>query len=227
MTDAATSGLIVDSLSRRFGPRWVLVRVQVHVPPGGSLLLLGANGSGKTTLLRCLSTALKPHDGRALLDGQDLWADRDAVREQIVLLSHATRLYDDLSAAQNLEVWARLGARSADTSDLLARVGLSQTGDRPVRAFSAGMKRRLALAVALLKRPRLALFDEPFTSLDAEGRALTSRVIEEIRATGAIVIVCTHHPEIGARHCDTAIRLEAGRIAWSGPAADARMVGTE
>ena len=69
----------------------------------------------------------------------------------------------------------------------------------------------------------VALFDEPFTSLDVEGRALTSQVIEEIRSTGAIVILCTHHPEIGARHCDRAIRLDNGRVAWSGRPEDATL----
>jgi heme exporter protein A len=224
---ASSPGLVVRDLSRRFGPRWVLVRVNLALAPGESLLLLGANGSGKTTLLRCIATALKPHQGAIELDGVDLWAQRDAARDDVVLLSHATRLYDDLSAHQNLSVWAKMGGYEADLPALLQRVGLGATGDRPARAFSAGMKRRLALAIALLKRPRVALFDEPFTSLDTEGRALTGDVIDEIRATGASVILCTHHPEIGARHCETAIRLDAGRIAWKGPASEAALVGVE
>lgn len=216
----------MNDLSRRFGPRWVLTHVSFSVPAGGALLLLGANGSGKTTLLRCLSTALRPHHGQLLLHGEDLWSERARARGDVALLGHATRLYEDLTAGENLGVWARLAGLRPDPA-LLDRVGLGATGDRPVRAFSAGMKRRLALAVALLKRPKLALFDEPFTSLDTDGRALMGAVIDEVRASGAIVVLCTHHPAIGARHCEQAIRLDGGRVSWQGPAADAALVGVE
>ncbi|HMV66714.1 MAG TPA: heme ABC exporter ATP-binding protein CcmA [Myxococcota bacterium] len=219
-------GLQVDDLSRRFGPRWVLTHVSFDVPAGEALLLLGANGSGKTTLLRCLASALRPHHGAIRLGGRDLWAERASVRSDVALLGHATRLYEDLSAFENLAVWASLAGARADRA-VLDRVGLADTGDRPVRAFSAGMKRRLALAVALLKAPRLALFDEPFTSLDVEGRALMGTIIDEVRAAGATVVLCTHHPEIGARHCERAIRLEGGRVAWRGPAREASLVGVE
>jgi heme exporter protein A len=211
----------------RFGPRWVLARVSFTLPEGGSLLLLGHNGSGKTTLLRVLATALAPDLGTATLDGRPLWADRAELRGQIALLSHATRLYDDLSARENLRAWAQMGGLRPDLDALLRRVGLDHTGDRPARAFSAGMKRRLALGLMLLKRPRLALFDEPFTSLDAEGRELMSEVIDAARADGAITVLCTHHPQIGARHCDRAMRLEQGQIVWTGPAHAAAAVEDE
>lgn len=185
------------------------------------MLLLGPNGSGKTTLLRCLATALKPHHGQATFDGRDLWADRRALRRDIALLSHETALYHDLSARQNLVSWARMGGFDADVDALLDRVGLAETGPKAVRSFSAGMKRRLALARALLKQPRLVLFDEPFSALDPAGRELVGEILTEVRAAGATLIVSTHHAHVGARWCDDAIRLEAGQIAWRGPASDA------
>lgn len=187
-------------------------------------MLVGPNGSGKTTLLRCLATAIKPHDGAASFEGRDLWTDRHALRESIALLSHATALYDDLSARENLVVWARMGGMKPDVDALLARVGLPDTGARPARAFSAGMRRRLALARALLKSPRLVLFDEPFTALDPEGRAMLGGVLRDIRATGATLVLSTHHPEIAGEFCDTAARLEDGRIVWRGLPADAPVV---
>lgn len=217
-----SQGLVVQDLSRRFGPRWVLVRVSVNVSPGEGLLLLGHNGSGKTTLLRCLATALRPHDGAATWDGTPLWDGRDAVRPQIAFLSHASRLYDDLSARQNLSAWASMGRLDPSGIDAaLARVGLAGTGDRPSGAFSAGMKRRLALAMVLLKRPRLVLLDEPFTSLDVEGRALVHEIVDELRQGGATLVLSTHLAAEGARHCQQAIRLEAGKIVWRGAATDA------
>ncbi|MFM2163343.1 MAG: hypothetical protein RLZZ383_2855 [Pseudomonadota bacterium] len=214
-------GLVVEELAVRFGPRWALAHVDLHVPDGGSLLLLGHNGSGKTTLLRCLATAI-PHDhGRVWLDGAPLWADRATLRPRVAMFGHATRLWDDLSARDNLATWAGLFGVRDDLDARLARVGLSETGDRPARAFSAGMKRRLALAVMLLKKPRLALFDEPFTNLDADGRALVSDVIDEVRQQGALTVVCTHLPDLGARHCETAVVLDDGQVAWRGAASQA------
>ncbi|MCB9662754.1 MAG: heme ABC exporter ATP-binding protein CcmA [Alphaproteobacteria bacterium] len=218
------SGLRAHELSRRFGNRWVLVRVDLEVPAGEGLLLLGPNGSGKTTLLRCLATALKPHHGTATFEGTDLWAARHALRDRIALLSHATRLYEDLSAAQNLSCWAAMGDYRPDVPALLHRVGLDGTGSKPVRAFSAGMRRRLALALALVKQPRLVLFDEPFSALDPQGREVVGGVLDELRGQGATLVLSTHHASLGARFCTRAVRLEAGRIAWTGPAAEARDV---
>jgi heme exporter protein A len=215
------SGLVVQGLSRRFGPRWVLARVGFEVRAGAGLLLLGHNGSGKTTLLRCLASALKPHDGTATFEGLRVWDDRRTLRSRIALLSHDSHLYDDLSARENLRAWARMGGYTADLDALLARVGLSDTGHRPARAFSAGMKRRLALARVLLKQPALVLLDEPFTSLDAAGRALMGEIVGELRARGITLVLSTHLPELGARYCDDALRLEAGRVVWRGTAAEA------
>ena len=220
----ANAGLSVRGLARRFGPRWVLQRVSLEVPAGGALMLVGPNGSGKTTLLRCLATALKPHDGVATFEGHDLWTERRELRDHIALLSHATALYDDLSARENMVVWARMGGMTADVDALLARVGLPDTGTRPARAFSAGMRRRLALARALLKSPRLVLFDEPFTALDPVGRDMLGSVLRDIRATGATLVLSTHHPEIAGAYCDTAARLEDGKIVWRGLPADAPVV---
>lgn len=217
----ASAPLHVHDLSRRFGPRWVLVRVGFEVPAGQGLLLLGANGSGKTTLLRCLATALRPHHGEASWGGRSLWAERAELRPGIGLWSHTTCLYEDLSAHENLAVWARMGGLRADVSALIARVGLLGAADRPVRAYSAGMRRRLALARLLLKRPRLALLDEPFTNLDAEGMRLVADVLDELRAEGATLVLSTHTPELGRRHCERALRLEEGRVVWEGPSGEA------
>lgn len=214
---SSSDGLIVEDLCRRFGPRWVLVRLFFNVPRGSALLLTGPNGSGKTTLLRCLAAALKPHQGGATFGGQHLWEDRHVARRDIALLSHATHLYDDLSASQNMAVWARLGGYELSAiPGLLERVGLADVGTRAVGLFSAGMKRRLTLARTLLKKPSLVLFDEPFSALDPEGRALVGEIITEIRQSGATMILSTHHHHLGAQYCDHLLSLEAGQIAYFG-----------
>lgn len=221
-SSGSAGGLVVTDLSRRFGPRWVLRRIHVEVPSGRGLLLLGPNGSGKTTLLRCLATALRPHHGGATLGGRDLWAERATLRPRIALLSHASRLYDDLSARQNLAAWAAMGSYDVDVDALLDRVGLGDTGTKAVRAFSAGMKRRLSLARALVKQPDLVLFDEPFSALDPPGRELVGAILRELLDGGASLVLSTHHPGLGVPYCTEAVRLDGGRIVWRGTPAEAR-----
>ena len=205
-------GLRVVDLARRFGDRWAVARVDLHVARGAGCMVTGANGSGKTTLLRCVATALRPHHGRILFGGRDVWTERAAVRPQIALLSHATRLYEDLDARGNLLLWARLGGIRVDAADLLTRVGLPPGRRDAVRTFSAGMRRRLALARVLLKRPDLLLLDEPFTALDPAGRALLIERVSELRDAGTTVLVATHVPDISAALCDHRVHMEDGRF---------------
>jgi heme exporter protein A len=216
------TGLSVRDLSRRFGARWAVARVDLDVPPGSALMLTGHNGSGKTTLLRCVATALRPHHGGAWLDGADLWDTRADARARIGVLGHALQLYDDLSAADNLATWARLGGQPLDrVRPLLQRVGLDPDRADPIRTYSAGMRRRLALARVLLKRPKLLLLDEPFSAFDPDGQALVRSVVTELREQGAATLITTHVPHLAARVCDLSAHLDGGRLVWSGTAHEA------
>ncbi len=185
---------------------------------GTAWMLTGPNGSGKSTLLRCMATALKPHRGPILVNGKDLWENRNDLRHHIAYLGHALHMWDDLSPRQNLEAWARLGRYEANVDALLERVDLEPGRTDPVRAMSAGMKRRLALARLLLKKPKVALLDEPFGALDPDGRALVLDVIRELRAAGTTVALATHLPHIGAEACSHGLALEAGHLQWTGTA---------
>ena len=174
-------------------------------------MLTGANGSGKTTLLRCIATALKPTQGTATWAGANLWKSRTALRPRLSLYSHASALYEDLSGPDNLRVWAGFGGYDANVESRLAEVGLDVRSE-PVRAYSAGMRRRLALARALMKEPELLLLDEPFAALDPDGRQLVATLVHKRRSSGTTLIVATHLPEDAAAICDSRIHLEAGRI---------------
>ena len=219
-----SAGLHVHELARRFGPRWVVGGVSFDVDFGRGLLLTGPNGSGKTTLMRVLSTALKPHHGTATLDGRPLWEERSELRHQVAFVSHHSRLYEDLSAAQNLVAWARMHGSEPDTAALLAKVGLPTDRGEPVRTFSAGMKKRLSLALALLKQPRLLLLDEPFSALDPPGRQQMAALIAELVEAGAALVLATHMVEEASALCHTAVHLEQGKVVWAGDARQAREV---
>jgi len=212
--------LHVDDLSRRYGRRWALIHVTVSVDAGHGCMLVGPNGSGKSTLIKCLTTALAAHHGRILLGGDDVWAQRGTLRRHIAYLGHQAHVYDDLSATENLEVWSRLGDYQPDIPALLTKVGLDPDRPDPVRTFSAGMRRRIALARMLLKTPRLVLLDEPFTALDPPGRELMLQVVRELKAAGAVVVMATHLPAVAATVCEQALALEGGKVQYNGPSDD-------
>ncbi|MFK7926972.1 MAG: heme ABC exporter ATP-binding protein CcmA [Myxococcota bacterium] len=203
---------MVHDLARRFAQRWAVARVSFAVPRGVACMVTGANGSGKTTLLRCVATALKPHHGSIQFDGSDLWVQRRTARPNIALLSHATRLYEDLDARGNLQTWAKLGGYRPDITQLLERVGLPNQRRDAVRTFSAGMRRRLALARVLIKRPKLLLLDEPFTALDPAGRELIIEIAKELNAGGTTLLVATHLPDVARRICPEHLHMEDGRV---------------
>lgn len=204
---------VVD-VSKRFGPRWAVARLSFALPAGRALLLTGHNGSGKTTLLRMLATATFPTAGQIRLFGQDTRAQRADLREQVALLSHASFLYEDLSAEQNLALVARVRGvpeAPAAVSALLDKVGLSKRSDSPARHFSAGMRKRLAIARLLLKRPKLALLDEPFGELDPAGIRQMEALIRELKDGGTGVVLATHLVEQGQSLTDERLHLENGR----------------
>jgi heme exporter protein A len=184
-------------------------------------MLAGPNGSGKSTLLRVLATAIRPDHGTARVAGHDVRRERHEVRRRLSLLDHHGFHYEVLTARENLEVSARLLGREheARIGEVLARVGLEARADDPVSAFSAGMRKRLALARVLLKSAAVVLLDEPYGELDPAGFVLLDGIIADMRAAGTTVVMATHLVERGRSLCDHAIVLEAGRLAWSGPAA--------
>jgi heme exporter protein A len=209
---SAPVALDVLDVSKRFGAHWALARVSFQLPRGGALLLTGHNGSGKTTLLRLIATALRPSSGRLTVLGLDAATAQEEIRARVGLLSHAHFVYDDLAGLENLEVLARLlGRPRGSARDALSRVGLDPRDDRPVRFYSAGMRKRLALARLFLKAPELALLDEPFGELDPEGIADVERAVKELRAAGTTLVLATHQIQQGLSLCDQRLHLETGR----------------
>jgi heme exporter protein A len=205
-------------LSRRYGRRWALADVSLSVPAGAIVMLAGRNGSGKSTLLRVLSTSLRPDHGTVRVAGHDVRAAREQVRSKVALLAHQSFLYEALSARENLRVAAEFLGRTGRELELLDRVGLESRADDPVLSYSAGMRKRLALARVLLQDAGVVLLDEPYGELDPPGFALLDGVIAQWKARGATVIMATHLVERGRQLCDRAILLESGRLAWIGPA---------
>jgi heme exporter protein A len=210
---ADRNGLAVElrQCSRRFGERVALRRVSVAVDPGKRLALLGANGSGKSTALRIVAGLARPTAGEALIDGVASVDLAPAVRGRIGYVAHRSLCYRGLTAAENLDLLARLARVDlARVPAALEEVGLAdRAGDR-IDGFSRGMMQRLALARVPLLQPSLLLLDEPTTGLDSEGLEVLDRILA---ATSATVLVATHDEEFAARHAPRALRLVHGEVA--------------
>jgi heme exporter protein A len=214
--DTRPPAVVTTDLARLFAGSPALAGVSVRVEAGRAIALLGPNGAGKTTLLRILATAIRPTYGSAAVDGLDIGRDTDLVRGRVAYLSHATGLYDDLTARENLDFAATmLGTpdRAARVERAMADVGLAgRAGDR-ARDFSAGMRKRLALARILLGQASLVLLDEPYAALDAAGMALVDQLLTAWREVGVTVVLAAHATERLDAFVDGRLVLDRGLVA--------------
>lgn len=202
-------------ITRRFGRRWVLRGVDLDVRAGEAVALMGRNGSGKTTLLRVISTLIRPSRGTGRVFGHDLLEGAAEIREFIGLLGHHSGLYEDLTAEENLRFSLGMAGRAWRpelTAEALERVSLLPERHERVRGFSAGMRRRLALARLILRPPRLLLLDEPYAAFDQFGIELVNGFAREITAQGGAAVIATHDYNRARQTVDRAIRVEDGRI---------------
>ena len=212
-----------EHLRKTYGQTAVLDDVSLELGMGQGLTLLGPNGTGKTTLLRIVATLLRPTSGSLRVAGADAVKEPEAVRGAIDMVGHGSWVYEDLSALENLRFWAVMGSHDAGEARLraaLEEVELEASADRRARTFSAGMKRRLALARVLLGRARLLLLDEPFTGLDRAGRKWLGEFLLSFKARGGALVVATHSFDAGMGVADRVAILAGGRIVLDRPAAE-------
>jgi heme exporter protein A len=219
-TKSADTPLIyAKDVTKRYGYKVALRQVSLDVPAGQFVALFGPNGAGKTTLIKVLSTLLKPTQGRVTVAGLDARKESQQVRAHIGLVSHASLLYEALTAAENLVFAGRLYGvpnPAGRAAELLAEVGLTPVADDPVRTFSRGMKQRLSIARALVHRPSLLFLDEPFTGLDQSATSTLRDLLATLRAEGRTVLMTTHDLEAGLSLADRTLVLNRGRLVHDG-----------
>ena len=213
--DTRPPAVATTDLARLFAGSPALAGVSLRVDAGRTIALLGPNGAGKTTLLRLLATAIRPSYGRASVDGYDLDRDAALARSRVAYLSHATALYDDLSARENLRFAATMLATedpAARVERALADVGLADRAGGRVRDFSAGMRKRLALGRILLGSASLVLLDEPYAALDADGMDLIDQLLAAWHEVGVTVLVASHTTERLEALLDGRVELVNGLV---------------
>jgi heme exporter protein A len=198
---------------KSFGRQRALVDVTLSFASGEIASVVGPNGAGKTTLLGILSTLVKPSSGQILLGEEAL---PRAARRSIGYVGHEPGIYPDLSAKQNLRLFAVLYAlpdAEARVASMLERVDLASVRhDLPARAFSRGMLQRLALARALLHDPEILLFDEPASALDPAGARWLGEELRREREAGRVVVLVTHDLDAAAQVSNHVVVLRRGRV---------------
>ncbi|MEU6445835.1 ATP-binding cassette domain-containing protein [Streptomyces sp. NPDC046979] len=220
MADAA---ITVEGARKKYGRKDALDGLDLTVTRGTVHGVLGPNGAGKTTLVRILSTLLRPDAGRIEVAGHDVATQAYAVRLRIGLLGQHAALDEELGGRQNLEMFGRLhhlGARRARAraDELLARFELTDTGRKPVSAYSGGMRRRLDLAASLITEPEVLFLDEPTTGLDPRGRAEVWDSVRSLVGAGTTVLLTTQYLEEADQLADRISVVDAGRVVADGTA---------
>lgn len=212
---ATPPAIAIHMLKKSYGLKPVLRRVDLTLPQGQRMALLGANGAGKTTLLRILGGLTRPGSGRVSIAGFDLVRDAQQVRHLIGFVAHQPYLYEELTALENLLFFGRMYSVAhvqERAQMLLQRVGLSQRARDRVRSFSRGQLQRLSWARALLHSPHLLLLDEPDTGLDQDGTALIESLLAEHTARGGSILFTTHLLERTLQASDYVVFLAQGRV---------------
>ena len=220
MADAA---ITVEGARKKYGKKDALDGLDLTVTRGTVHGVLGPNGAGKTTLVRILSTLLRPDAGRIEVAGHDVATQAYAVRLRIGLLGQHAALDEELGGRQNLEMFGRLhhlGARRARAraGELLARFELTDTGRKPVSAYSGGMRRRLDLAASLITEPEVLFLDEPTTGLDPRGRTEVWDSVRSLVGGGTTVLLTTQYLEEADQLADRISVVDAGRVVADGTA---------
>jgi heme exporter protein A len=205
--------LELTGLVHRYARSYVLRGANLQLARGEVLAMYGSNGAGKTTLLKIMATALSPSRGKGKILGFAL-NDQQRIRGKVLLVSHNLGLYQELSGLENLEFSASMSLKNVTRAKLqiaLERVGMGGVTAR-VRAYSSGMRKRLALAKMLILEPELVLLDEPFAALDPEGKNLVEDLLTLERQRGTTLVIASHEPERTAKISSLETTLQDGLL---------------
>ena len=215
MGPAPELAIRLEGIAKVFGGRAALSDVDLDIPTGSYVAVMGANGAGKSTLLRVIAGLATPTAGRISVGGVDMRRAGPRLRAQIGLAGHEPMLYPDLTARENLRFHARLfgvpdpGRAAEEAADLM---DVGHALDEPVRTLSRGTVQRVALARAIAHRPRVLLLDEPYTGLDELASLSLADLLERWHAPDRVVLVTLHDVSRAITDPDRVIVLSRGRV---------------
>ena len=218
------------ALTKRFGSTVAVDAVDLMVPAGSMFGLVGPNGAGKTTTLKMMTGLLRPDAGSVIVDGIDVWRDASAAKASFGVLPDDLHLFERLTGAELLYFTGRLrrlGAHDigARVPELLAVFGLQDAAAKLVADYSQGMRKKIALAAAVLHAPPVLFLDEPFESVDPVSAHTIQEVLHRFCAAGGTVLLCTHVLDVVERLCDTVAIVDRGHVVAVGPIDEVRGAG--
>ncbi|GAA1578219.1 daunorubicin resistance protein DrrA family ABC transporter ATP-binding protein [Actinomadura kijaniata] len=221
MSEASHPAVAVTGLRKSYGDHGVLDGIDLRVPAGSVLSLLGQNGAGKSTVVRILSTLVPADGGEARVAGHDVARHPERVRKEIGVTGQFAALDNALTGEENLRLMAdlhRLGQRAgrARVAELLDRFDLVEAARKPALAYSGGMRRRLDLAMGLVGSPGILFLDEPTTGLDPRSRRAMWEIVRELVGNGVTVLLTTQYLEEADQLADRIALLDGGRIVAEG-----------
>lgn len=218
---ARQPALELDGLSKRFDRKVAVDGLSLAVPAGSMFGLVGPNGAGKTTTLSMATGLLRPDAGTARVLGHDVWRDPAAAKARMGVLPDGVQLFDRLTGAELLRYSGLLRSMpeaevQQRTQDLLAALGLDDARGTLVTDYSAGMKKKIALACALIHAPRLLVLDEPFESVDPVSGETIRQILRSFVASGGTVVLSSHVMELVEQLCDRVAVVAEGRLVAAG-----------
>jgi ABC-2 type transport system ATP-binding protein len=218
-----TPAIEIHGLTKSYGDQQVLRGVDLRVPRGTVVALLGSNGAGKTTAVKILCTLLKADGGTAAVNGFDVATSPAQVRQSISLTGQFAAVDEILTGRENLVLIAELrhlDRPRAVADELLARFELADAAGRRVATYSGGMRRRLDIAMSLIGDPRVLFLDEPTTGLDPQSRLEVWRTVRRLAGQGTTVLLTTQHLDEAEQLADRIAILHDGRIIADGTLAE-------
>ncbi len=208
-----THAILAEDLTYNYGDLTAVNRINFHVDEGEILGFLGPNGAGKSTTIQMLTGQMKPKGGKATLLGFDVAKQPKKVQAQIGVSFEATNLYEQMTAVENLNLFAQLfGVKGFNAQALLTRVGLNGRENERVEGYSKGMKQRLMVARALVNQPRILFLDEPTEGLDPASAQTIRALIQEECDRGATVFLTTHDMLEADKLCNRVAFINQGAL---------------
>jgi ABC-2 type transport system ATP-binding protein len=222
--------LDIVGFCKRFDQKIAVNNLSLSIPKGSFFGLVGPNGAGKTTTLRMATGLLRPDAGQARIDGVDVWPDPAAVKSRMGLVPDGLLLFERLSGREMLLYAGLLRGMpetevTARAEELLSVLGLSEDADKLIVDYSHGMRKKTALACALLHRPPVLVLDEPFEGIDPVSAVNMRTVLERYTGSGGTVVMSSHIMDLVERMCDHVAVITNGQIVANGPISELRNGG--
>ncbi len=203
------TGVVVEHVAKSFGKEQVLRDVNLTIPPGKVLGVVGNNGSGKTVLMKCICGFMRPDKGKIFVNGQQVGRDCD-FPDRLGVIIETPGFIPDISGYRNLKILASLKGRigKKEIMESLVRVGLDPSMKKPVSKYSLGMRQRLGIAQAIMEEPDVLILDEPFNGLDKAGAARMRALFKELKSQGKSMLLASHNAQDIEELCDDVHDME-------------------